>query len=265
MNKPASIPYAADSVSELERPDQVQSPKLSAAIENQAEATESLETKNPGVPDYLKNVYQWAYLDPRNAQLLDRELVVNTILWGNSKRLRQAVLDEISAGDSILQAAHVYGDLIPEIAAKTGSQGNLDVVDIAPLQASLAEKKLAQFTHAKVRIADASQPSQKQYDLVNCFFLLHEVPDDLKVSIVHQLLKSVKRGGKAIFVDYHKPELWHPLQLLMRLIFKIFEPFATSLWGMDIAALSNDDGRFTWSKKTYFGGLYQVYIAERNN
>lgn len=265
MNKPASIPYTAQSLSELERPEQVQSATRGAAIETQTEASANLETKTPGVPDYLKNVYQWAYLNPRNAKLLDRELVVNTILWGNSKRLRQAVLDEISAGDSILQAAHVYGDLIPEIAAKTGSQGHLDLVDIAPLQAALAEKKLEQFAHANVRIADASKPNQKQYDLVNCFFLLHEVPDDLKVSIVHQLLKSVKIGGKAIFVDYHKPALWHPLQLLMRLIFKVFEPFATSLWDMDIAVLSNDNDHFTWSKKTYFGGLYQVYIAERNN
>ncbi len=65
------------------------------------------------LPSYLKEVYTWAYLTPRNARLLDNEAVVNTLLWGNSARLRRAVLADITAGDRVIQAAHVYGRLSP--------------------------------------------------------------------------------------------------------------------------------------------------------
>ena len=33
------------------------------------------------VPRYLRDVYTWAYLDPRNVRLLDREWIVDVILW----------------------------------------------------------------------------------------------------------------------------------------------------------------------------------------
>ena len=35
----------------------------------------------PKLPDYLVDVYTWAYVAPRMVELLDRELVVATILW----------------------------------------------------------------------------------------------------------------------------------------------------------------------------------------
>ncbi len=34
-----------------------------------------------GVPDYMTEVYDWAYVNPRRAALLDRNLVVSTLLF----------------------------------------------------------------------------------------------------------------------------------------------------------------------------------------
>ena len=37
------------------------------------------------------------------------------------------------------------------------------------------------------------------------FLLLHEVPDDTKTKVINRIMKSVPVGGKAIFIEYHKP------------------------------------------------------------
>jgi len=107
--------------------------------------SDDIENVSSNIPSYLQEVYHWAYLNERNAKLLDREFIVSAILWGNSKRLRQAVLDEVIAGSYILQVAHVYGTLIPELAKTVGEGGALEVIDIAPLQVSLCKKNLRRF------------------------------------------------------------------------------------------------------------------------
>ena len=37
------------------------------------------------------------------------------------------------------------------------------------------------------------------------FLLLHEVPDDTKTKVINRIMMSVPVGGKAIFIEYHKP------------------------------------------------------------
>lgn len=37
------------------------------------------------------------------------------------------------------------------------------------------------------------------------FLLLHEVPDDTKRKVIDRIMMSVPVGGKAIFIEYHKP------------------------------------------------------------
>lgn len=61
------------------------------------------------VPEYLARTYAWAYLDPVNVRLLDRDCVANTILWGNYQRLTRAACAEFRPGEHVLQAASVYG------------------------------------------------------------------------------------------------------------------------------------------------------------
>ncbi|RBB95664.1 methyltransferase, partial [Pseudomonas sp. MWU12-2115] len=64
-----------------------------------------------GVPDYMTEVYDWAYVNPRRAALLDRNLVVSTLLFLNDQRLMRRYLHQIQPGMRVWQVAHVYGDL----------------------------------------------------------------------------------------------------------------------------------------------------------
>jgi SAM-dependent methyltransferase len=219
--------------------------------------------RNHQIPAYLHDVYNWAYLNPRNVRLLDNEAVVNTLLWGNSGRLRRSVLTEISKGDQVLQAAHVYGRLIPELAKTIGRSGRLDVIDVAPLQVALCRRKLRAFPQARARIADAVHPGEEKYDVVVCFFLLHELPKAYKCAVVDALLARLSPSGKVVFIDYHAPALWHPLRGVMKQIFARLEPFAEAMWQHKIADIASDPEPYIWRTETCFGGLYQKTVAIR--
>jgi ubiquinone/menaquinone biosynthesis C-methylase UbiE len=218
---------------------------------------------DPAIPAYLRDVYHWAYLDPANARLLDHDSIVSTILLGNNARLRRTLIAEILTDHRVLQVAHVYGNLIPEMARQIGSGGYLDVIDLVPLQVAMCRKKLREFPQARVRVANATNPGTEFYDVVSCFFLLHEIPDELKHAVVDALLLRVNPGGRVVFVDYHNPAKWHPLRAVMRQLFKRLEPFAESLWHHPIADFASAPQYYRWEKQTFFGGLYQKTVACR--
>jgi SAM-dependent methyltransferase len=215
------------------------------------------------IPDYLKETYTWAYLRPGSIRFLDRAFVVSAILWGNYRRLLRAVLDELSPGQRVYQPACVYGDFSPEVAKALGPDGRLDVVDIVPLQVENCRRKLEVAPNATVQVGDAREPRPQRYDTVCCFFLLHEMPAASQRRTVDALMSVVRPGGKIVFVDYHKPHWAHPLRLVMSIVFDTLEPFAKNLWAKEIASIGGRSGEFTWSKRTFFGGLYQKVVAER--
>jgi ubiquinone/menaquinone biosynthesis C-methylase UbiE len=219
--------------------------------------------RGPAIPLHLSAPYGWAYLNRKNARLLDHDAVVTAILLGNHRRLRRAVLSEVEPGQSVLQAAHVYGCLIPELASRIGPGGRLDVVDLVPLQVALCRRKLRGFGNAHVRVADAAEPGDRRYDVVSCFFLLHEIPDEQKRAVVDALLDRVAAGGRAVFIDYHAPAPWQPLRGAFRWLFNRLEPFAESLWHHEVREFARDAGAFRWQKQTMFGGVYQKTVAHR--
>ena len=221
------------------------------------------ESEVPAVPDYLRDVYYWAYLNPRNVELLDRELVVRTILWGQHKRLRRAAFAELAPGQKVLQPAGVYGEFSPALARHLGPRGSLEVIDVAPVQVAGCRRKLRGMPWATARRADAMRPGGGPYDAVCCYFLMHELPDGYKRAVADALLASIAPGGKVVFVDYHKPHWAHPLKGITSLVFDTLEPFAKALWRHEIANFASHAERYTWRKETYFGGLFQKLVARR--
>ncbi len=217
----------------------------------------------PAIPDYLMDTYYWAYLNPRNVRLLDREIVVSVILWGQHRRLRREAFRELRPGQNVLQPACVYGDFSPALARHLGPRGRLEVIDVAPIQVAGCRRKLRGFPQATVRHADAAAPGGGPYDAVCCYFLLHELPEDYKRAVVDALLMSVVPGGKVVFMDYHRPHRAHPLKGVMSLIFDALEPYAKSLWHHEIADFAGAADGFVWRKETFFGGLYQKTVARR--
>jgi SAM-dependent methyltransferase len=220
----------------------------------------SLKRSAP-IPTYLREVYAWAYLNPRSVRLLDHGVVASAILWGNYRRLADAALAEFGPGMRVLQPACAYGDVSPRLAGTLGPGGHLEMADVAPIQLRKVRPKLAPFPHARLEHRDAADTPRGRFDAVNCFFLIHEIPEAHRRRVVDALLDAVVPGGKVVFVDYHRPRGWHPLKPLMSLVFDTLEPFAKGLWTHEIRDMARSPDRFAWAKTTYFGGLYQKVTA----
>lgn len=171
---------------------------------------------------------------------------------------------QIRPGMKVWQVAHVYGDLVRHVAARVGSTGEFHLTDIAPIQIQHGRNKLAAFPWARVIRADAgTYDSGTDYDLICSFFLLHEVPDEKKRQIVDHLLERLPPGGKALFVDYHRPAWWQPVRWVLKCINAWLEPFADGMWRHEIQDYASCPERFTWRKRTFFGDTYQIVWVER--
>jgi len=212
------------------------------------------------IPDYLREVYAWAYLNPRSVRLLDNRLVAAAILWGNYRRLSDAALAEFSPAMRVLQPACAYGDVTPRLAARL-ARGRLEVADVAPVQLRKVRPKLAMFPRTVLAQRDAADTPPGRFDAVNCFFLMHELPAAHRRRVIAALLAAVVPGGKVVFVDYHRPHRLHPLRPVMSLVFDALEPFAKDLWRHELREFAPPGGRQVWTKHTYFGGLYQKVIV----
>jgi ubiquinone/menaquinone biosynthesis C-methylase UbiE len=223
-----------------------------------AEAT--MSTTAP-VPPYLQETYWWAYVHPNAVRLFERQWLVNLILWGNFARLRDGALDAVEGeeGARTLQVACVYGDFTARLEERvTARRGSLDVVDVLPIQLDNLRRKLGACSHTRLLQGDAADLRLEDggYDRAVLFFLLHEMPAEVRRRALGEVLRVLKPGGRLVIVDYHRPSRWHPLRNLMRWVLRNFEPFALDLWRHDVVEWLPPAARVL-SKRTFWGGLYQ--------
>ena len=221
------------------------------------------------VPDYLSRHYWWAYVHPRAVHLFERQWLVNLILWGNYRRLRDAALQ--SLGDALpgktLQIACVYGDLTERLCQRVkAGDGHLDVVDVLPIQLANLRHKLS--PEAPVQLLERNSAelggADARYDRAVLFFLLHEQPAEIRRRTLEEAFRVVKPGGTILIIDYAKPSRWNPLRYLWLPILTRLEPFAPDLWHQAITSFLPDSWRrYDLSHTSFFGGLYQRLVISR--
>ena len=220
------------------------------------------------VPGYLLDAYWWAYVHPNAVRVFEREWLVNLILFGNYGRLRDSALAALGERirGSTLQVACVYGDLTRRLVQRLAPGASLDVVDILPIQLRNLACKITPSDGVRLLHGDsASLPSpDAHYDQVLLFFLLHEQPAETRRATLAEAWRVVKPSGRIVIVDYHRPGAWHPLRLLMRGIFRAFEPYAMDFWENPIEAfMPSAVLRSAVARETFFGGLYQRQVVIR--
>lgn len=215
------------------------------------------------IPSYLHKAYWWAYLHPWAVRFFERQWLVNLILWGNFNSLRDAALERL--GESIdgktLQVACVYGDFTPRLAQQLAPDASLDVIDVAPVQLENARAKLGSHTQVRLHQQDSSKLDFNSgvFDNTVVFFLLHEQPEHVRRATIAEAIRVTRKGGRIVFVDYHRPAAWNPMRYVMKGVFRLLEPYAENFWRKDIeswAKLDNQQAKI--KKQLFFGGLYQL-------
>lgn len=218
-------------------------------------------------PAYLEKYYWWAYVRPAAVRFWDRPWLINAILCGKYRTLRDAVLQEFGPALSgkTLQITCCYGELTPRLAAHVkGGGGTLDVIDVLPVQLQNLRRKLPSDDSASIRQMDATALAyaDKSFDQVLVFFLLHEQPQTYREKTVREALRVLKPDGKIIIADYGMPAWWHPLRYLLLPILGLLEPTAWDLWRHELKdILPREMASRSWRKISYFGGLYQMLVS----
>ena len=216
------------------------------------------------IPQYLNDTYWWAYVHPRAVRFFERQWLVNLILWGNFAKLRDAALDALgkTLPGRTLQVACVYGDFTSRVAERLSGEDSLDVVDVLPIQLANLRRKLAADPRVNLVHRDASRLGFESgtYDRAVLFFLLHEMPLEVRRRTLAEAMRVVKPGGEVVIVDYHRPARWHPFRPVMRFILRRFEPFAMDLWAHEVAEWLPELEPGQLRKDTFWGGLYQRLV-----
>ena len=220
--------------------------------------------KSSQIPAYLSSIYGWLYLNPKLYKLLNNSILLNTLTLGGHYLLTEELKKEIHPEAQILQIGVTLGAQIEKTYAALNTSGLYTIMDVLPQILEHCHEK-----HLEKRIiyqqANASKPITEKYDIIICYMLLHELPPITRQKIINNILKSLPIGGKAIFIDYHLPSSLNPLKYFIRAINRLYQPFAEALWKTPIREMANDNENYTWSKQTYFGGIYQKVVATKES
>ena len=193
---------------------------------------------------------------PYAVAFFDHEWIVNLILLGNMVKLRDMALDAIGQviHGRTLQIACVYGDFSIRLAQRIAAGGSLDIVDVAAAPLENARRKLLPYPVARLMQSDSAdlKLANESYDQVVMFFLLHEMPEEVRNKTLAEALRVLKPGGKLVIVDFHKPTKFNPLRYLYPLMLKVLEPFALDIWNHSVAEWLPQSDTSAWSKMPSF-------------
>lgn len=244
------------------------------------------ESSHPILPDYLRKYYWWAYISPTMMQILDRQWLVDIVLWGNFTRLRDAALNALRSSSSLgnpalihgktLQVSCVYANLTETLVKSLARDAELHVIDVVPAQLINLQRKLlrnptieaSDCDKVTLKCLDASNLSTSyagaSFDNVLIFFLLHETPEDVRSKVVEEACRVLKNGGSMVIIDYHRPTtmFW---RYVMSFMYSVYEPFAMDLWKQPLLKLFPPGIIAKAEQETLFGGLYQKIVVKKSD
>lgn len=164
-----------------------------------------------------KKDYQWYNVNwfRRMAPVYD---YVEFILSG----LRKKVANKI----------HDSNAKILDIACGTGNQSiafarrgfSVVGIDLSPDMLNYANKKIKSFYKLKFICKDAAKIPYKDstFDVSSISFGLHDMPEEIGIKILKQMIRTTKKNGKIIVIDYYTPRKGFG-SLLVHKIVKIWE------------------------------------------
>ncbi len=103
---------------------------------------------------------------------------------------------------------------------------NVFGIDLSPTMVEIAQKKLG--NRADIRLGDASKMpySDDSFDLVTAFFILHEMPSQIRPAVISEMTRVVKQGGRILLIDYHLGPIRFPKGWVFKAIILFFEIMA---------------------------------------
>jgi ubiquinone/menaquinone biosynthesis C-methylase UbiE len=212
------------------------------------------------------------YSNMRLIKLVDYQPVISAILLFQYHRLVSKIVAGLARTDlrnkRVLITSCAFGNVIPRVvdAALGAGAGRVLIADIIHNELVHAETKLKQYA-GKVEFIDDNATAMAQPDGVVAanvmFFLLHELPHDLKARALSEAGRMLEPGGQLYLAEFHRPEVW-VLRALGWTYFKVFEPFGLAFWDKhDPLKWLEQSGGWSCERTTYLFGNFQVITATK--
>jgi len=212
------------------------------------------------------------YSNMRLIKLVDFQPIISAILLFQYHRLVSKIVAGLKATDlsnrKVLITSCAFGNVIPRVveAAVESRAERILIADIIQNELVHAKSKLGRYS-GKVEYIEDNATAMKQRegfaDANVMFFLLHELPHDLKARALSEAGRMLATGGKLYLAEFHKPELW-VLRALSWTYFKVFEPLGLALWDThDPLNCLQEIGGWSVERTTYFFGNFQIITATK--
>jgi len=226
---------------------------------------------SPGTQGEKSHVYP-IYSNMRLIKLVDFQPIISAILLFQYHRLVSKIVSGLEQSDltgkKVLITSCAFGNVIPRVvkaAVEAGAERVL-IADIIHNELVHAKSKLGPFS-GKVDFIEDNATAMKQAQgsvAANViFFLLHELPHELKGQALAEAGRMLAPGGKLYLAEFHRPELW-VLRALSWTYFKVFEPLGLALWDThDPLSFLQDAGGWKCERTTYFFGNFQTITATK--
>jgi ubiquinone/menaquinone biosynthesis C-methylase UbiE len=225
----------------------------------------------PGSSDEKSHVYP-IYSNMGLIKFVDFQPIISAILLFQYHRLVSKIVAGLRQTDlgnkKVLVTSCAFGNVIPrvvEASIQAGAERVL-IADIILNELVHARSKLGRYS-GKVDFIEDNATAMKQAEGVAAanvmFFLLHELPHDLKVRALSEAGRMLAPGGKLYLAEFHRPELW-VLRALSWTYFKVFEPLGLALWDThDPLATLENMGGWACERTTFFFGNFQIITATK--
>ena len=219
-------------------------------------------TKEEKMPDYMDVYANKLYANEFWSGVCDDERVTTLRTLFSNDTLVIDLAKEVAKNAHVLQIGLTFGNQIETIYRKVCKQGKYDIFDISATQIKRANRK---FGHYNLNIIkhNATKPWTEKYDVIICYNLLSDVPPQTRTKIVDNVLSSLTKGGKAVFVDCCEPEKWNFWKPFMKVYNLLYRPFAFDLWKTPIEDFATHKDDFRWHHVYYNGRRYQKVTAVR--
>ena len=213
------------------------------------------------------------YSNMRLIKLVDFQPIISAILLFQYHRLVSKIVAGLRATNlkrkKILITSCAFGNVIPrtvEAALGSGAERVVIADNIKNEQTHTKSKLDAQYGQSIEYVepdATAMQLQEGFADANILFFLLHELPHDLKIKALAEAGRMLAKGGKLYLGEFHKPA---PLVLkcLSWSYFKVFEPLGLALWDShDPVAILQEMGGWKTERHTFFFDNFQIITATK--